>query len=174
MYSYVCSNTDVINIIYVIDYDVAERQTCVRELNPNFDPHSRVQVSIERDFRPVLLHPSRLNELNLLVVHGYQANSLWYQSRCGRTRVGATALVDGKQIKGRSSQDAVAVPGPRHSRARLISSSEWWCIARQLITLVRCRGSWRSPSLQSQYMSWICLVRSVRSVRGSSGACTRP
>lgn len=82
--------------------------------------------------------------------------------------------VDGKQpeIKNQSSQGVVAVPGPRHSRARLISSSEWRCIARQLIALVRCRGS--ALASQSQYMLRIRSVRSVRSVRKSSGACTRP
>lgn len=47
-------------------------------------------------------------------------------------------------------------------------------IARQLIALVPCRGSWCSPSHQSQYMSCIRSVRSVRSVRKSSGAYTRP
>lgn len=71
-----------------------------------------------------------------------------------------------EQIKGQSSQNVVAVPGPRHSRARLISLSEWRCIARQLIALVRRRGSRRSPLSQSQYTSWIRSVRSVRSVRG--------
>lgn len=67
MYSYVSSNTNVINITYIIDHNVAERQTCVRKPNPNFDPHLLVQVSIERDFRPVLRHPSLLNWILLFV-----------------------------------------------------------------------------------------------------------
>lgn len=40
---------DIINITYIIDHNVAGRQTCVRKLNPNFDPHLLAQISVEQD-----------------------------------------------------------------------------------------------------------------------------